>query len=631
MKRILVIDEAEVVRETLALVLGREFTVIKRPPSSSELSFVESHEHVDLLILGVARAWIGQPASLLRYAAQAPCAVLFLVDTKMAARAFAEHDQVACLTKPFNPYELQEKVSQLLARRGFWRGIDDSGARTSEAPYSRYLEYPFVSRNIAAVARRFAMSRLPILITGEQGCGQRQLARALCLADGDTGPRFVIDAPTVTARGLDAQAAELGAAARQSAGGIKVVIQHLDRAEPAAQSLLATFLEQTDEKFAKIHLLATANTDLLERVYRGAFLEDVYYKLATLTLRLLPLRDRREDIGALADWFARIYAGQLGLDECFFSLEAKARLAEYLWFGNLNEMETVIARTLALHRKRNIEAADLVFDFGAEVQMPTEAPGDFTEFLPGGRTAAAAAPAAHEGRNGAHVSEHGDPARLPEINVVIHEIAHELKNPMVTIKTFAQLLGDRYDDENFRTRFQEVVGGDIDRMNDLLEMMVEFADFSAPRRTIVALEERLRTVVGEIGGEYAKRQARVRWVGNGRVCEIQADDAQLTYILKNVLLAVLTQAKMGSEIEIELAPNGSVRVSYVREGAKIASITHYLRGPSPGSDEMLLPLRLLLAKQLVERNGGRLTLDQSENGRETVKMEFPIGPYGKEI
>jgi DNA-binding NtrC family response regulator len=630
MKRILVIDESEVVRETLALVLGREFTVLKRPPSSPELSFVESHEDIDLLILGVAPAWIAQPASLMRYAAQSPFAVLFLVDTRMMARAFAERDQVACLAKPFNPYELQEKVGQLLARQRAWKGTGDRGERTREAFYSRYLEYPFVSRNIAAAARRFAKSRLPLLITGEQGCGQGQLARALCLANGDAGPRFIIDAPTVTASGLDAQAAELAAAASRTTG-VKLVIQRLDRADPAAQSLLATFLEQKDEKFARIQLLATANADLLEQVYRGVFLEEVYYKLAMLTLRLLPLRDRREDIGPLADWFARFYADQLGLEGCFFSPGAISRLVEYLWFGNLNEMETVVARTLALQRKLNIEAADLVFDFGGDVQMTPESSGDFTEFLPDRRAAGVGAPTPHEGRNGASVAKPDDKGKLPELNIVIHEIAHELKNPMVTIKTFAQLLGDRYDDEHFRTRFQEVVGGDIERMNDLLEMMVEFADFSVPRRTVVALDERLKTVIDDIGGEYAKRQTRVRWVGNGRVCEIQADDSQLTYVLKNVLLAVLSQAKMGSEIEIDVAPNGSVRVSYLRESAKIASITHYLTVPSGASDEILLPLRLLLAKQLVERNGGRLSLDQSENDRETIKMEFPIGQYGKEI
>ncbi|HSK28870.1 MAG TPA: hypothetical protein VLA17_02815, partial [Candidatus Limnocylindria bacterium] len=196
------------------------------------------------------------------------------------------------------------------------------------------------------------------------------------------------------------------------------------------------------------------------------------------------------------------------------------------------------------------------------------------------------------------------------------------------IKTFAQLLGDRYDDDGFRARFQEVVGSDIERMDDLLEAMVEFADFAAPRGAAVVLGEKLRSVVEDVGGVFAKRQTRINWTGNGGTCAIRADDAQLTYILKNVLLAVLAQAKMGSEIEIELTGNGSVVVSYMREGARLASITHYLSETSGESNESLLPLRLLLAKQLVERNGGRLVMDQSDNEREIVRMEFPIGQHG---
>ena len=365
---------------------------------------------------------------------------------------------------------------------------------------------------------------------------------------------------------------------------------------------------------------------MLDRVYRGEFLETVYYRLATLTLKLAPLRERREDIAALADWFVRTYARRLGLGECGFSNAANARLADYLWFGNLREMETVVARTLALHRKARIDAADLVFDFGAAVQITEEQTGDFAEFIPRESPAASERiQSPTEGRHGTSLPNSNGYGKLPDLNVVIHELAHELKNPMVTIKTFAQLLGDRYDDENFRARFQEVVGGDIERMDELLEVMVEFADFAAPRRTKVFLAEKLRRAVEEVGAECAKRQTRVQWKGTGSTCEINADESQLAYILKNVLLAVLAQTKMGSEVEVTMGGDGATTIAYLREGARVASITHYLSDPSGRSNETLLPLRILLAKQLLERNGGGLAIDQSDSDRETVRMEFPLG------
>jgi DNA-binding NtrC family response regulator len=628
MKRILVIDESEAVRETLALVLGCEFSVVKRPPSSSELYFAEANEDIDLMILGVTPGWGAQTATLLRFVAQAPFAVLFLVDTKTAARALAEGERAACLTKPFNPYELREKVGQLLGRREAWLETAQISSPAENQHLSHWLDYPLVSRSVATLARRFAASRLPILIFGELGCGQSQVARALSHAQGGSAPRFFIDARAATADSLDAATIELVAAGRQKAAGITLVIESLDKAEPPAQFLLAKFLQQREEKFATIGVLSTANADLLERVYRGEFLEDVYYRVAALTLKLSPLRDRREDIAALAERFARIYADRLGLGDCVVSQGAKTRLADYLWFGNLHEMEAVLARTLALHRKPVVEAADLVFDFGAEVPIITAPSGDFAEFVPAEPAPMTRGQKPAEGRQSAPAQASNGHGKLPELNVVIHELAHELKNPMVTIKTFAQLLGDRYDDDSFRARFQEVVGSDIERMDDLLEAMVEFADFAAPRGATVILGEKLRSVVEDVGGACAKRQTRVKWTGNGGTRAIRADDAQLTYILKNVLLAVLAQAKMGSEIEIELTGNGSVVVSYMREGARLASITHYLSETSGESHESLLPLRLLLAKQLVERNGGRLVMDQSDNERETVRMEFPIGQHG---
>ena len=62
----------------------------------------------------------------------------------------------------------------------------------------------------------------------------------------------------------------------------------------------------------------------------------------------------------------------------------------------------------------------------------------------------------------------GGAAGSPNLRLLVHELAHELKNPMVTIKTFAQLLAERYDDASFRARFQDVVDGDIERMNEII-------------------------------------------------------------------------------------------------------------------------------------------------------------------
>lgn len=195
---------------------------------------------------------------------------------------------------------------------------------------------------------------------------------------------------------------------------------------------------------------------------------------------------------------------------------------------------------------------------------------------------------------------------------------------MVTIKTFAQLLTDRYQDENFRSRFQDVVGGDIERMDDLLELMIEFADLGQPRWSKVPLQEKIRSALNELTHECARRQVQIRWKGNGYSREIKADETHVKYALKNVLHAVLAQAKVGSAIEINFEKQGCVVISYAREVPRVASITHYFAKSSSKLSESVLPLRILLAKHLVKRNRGAMSLDYSDTGKDILKMEFPI-------
>ena len=625
-KRILVIEESEVVRETLALILGREFVVAKRPFGKGVFSFAETDRDVDLLILGVTPAIGKEPSSLLKFADKAPFAVLFLVDSKSAARAIDDRERVGCLAKPFSPYELKEKVGQLLARRNILsEALSHPDVEARE--FSRYLEFPYLTRAAASLIHRFAATGLPILISGEIGCGQERVARGIHFLGARFGSWILLRAAEINSVYLDQKSLQLSWCRSSEAPPVTLIIENVDQLSLSGQAELLNFLEEDEAKFGKCHLITTARVDILEKVYRDELLESLYYKLAILKLSLRPLRERREDVPAIASWFCQLYASHLGLGEVSLSAGANERLSNYLWFGNLNEMETVIARTLALQRKSWIEAADLIFDFSVAGELP-ELPV-FKELVRSEAQEKGELERADnltEARAGLHTeaSTESSQTRREDLSVLIHELAHELKNPMVTIKTFAQLLTDRYQDENFRARFQDVVGCDIERMDDLLELMIEFADFTQPRWSKVPLQEKLRSALNEVTNECVRRQAQIQWKGNGYSREIKADETQVKYVLKNVLLAVLSQAKMGSEIEIDVEKQGCVTISYFREVARVASITHYFDKSSSSPSESVLTLRVLLAKQLVERNGGNMTLDYSDTEKDILKMEFLI-------
>src|SRR2546422_1982436 len=94
MKKILVVDESRAVRETLALILGRDFVVIQRPYLEKE-SLAYSDEEVDLLISGAPAALGGQPSILVRIASQLARPVLFLIEDRKSTRLNSSHGYIS--------------------------------------------------------------------------------------------------------------------------------------------------------------------------------------------------------------------------------------------------------------------------------------------------------------------------------------------------------------------------------------------------------------------------------------------------------------------------------------------------------------------------------------------------------
>lgn len=632
MKRILVVDGSQAVRETLRLILGRDFAVVQCPSlADDDVSF--SDGEADLLILGIPSGLEMGSSLVAKIAAQGSRPVLLLVESKSAADSWKGPGKIDSLVKPFGPYELREKVERLLAQSSI---LSQSSARSSPEKnrFARYLDFPYLPETAAALAKRYVLTALPVLILGETGCGQEQVARAIYSTGEKAGPWISAYPPGLTQEHLLGRIGQLPHAADGIPQRITLFLGNLESLDPLAQSSLLGFLEDEEEKGRRFRIFSTSQKDLLEKVYRGEFLNALYYRLATLTLRLPPLRERRDDLPSLVASVIRGWGERLNLARVDVSPQAMETLCNYLWFGNLDEMEAVIARALAIHRKETIEASDLVLGFEegqiplplvaerpkpvSEEKLAPEKPEERKEE----QISAAPLPVVEEMKAPA-ISRpaNGDGA---DIKVLINELAHELKNPMVTIKTFAQLLGDRFDDAAFRDRFQETVGGDIERMDELLEAMLDFSRFTHPAAERIPLYEQLRRVLEEIVPECIKRQATIRWGRKGEAGEVFADEAQFRYAFKNVLRAVLAQMKPSGEIRIDVEGEGRVAVSYLPEGGRIGSFAQYLDISPSRAGEETFPLRILLAKILLERNGGGIKVNQLDGGRVLIRAEIPV-------
>ncbi|MDH3443922.1 MAG: hypothetical protein OEN50_08375, partial [Deltaproteobacteria bacterium] len=352
MKRILVIDPSRAVRETVALYLAGEYELVQLDSVPDGAALRAAALDVDAVIASAGPAsWT---AELELLTAGGELAVLILHDSKAAASSSLNTANLGWLVKPFSIYQLRAAVELLLNRAS-------PGAPITSVPSSSYLDFPFVSRTVARLARRFASTSLPVLTWGELGCGQDRVARAMVAVANKSA--------AVLLNGVDIHADYLKEKRRELAGRDApqaILIEELERLALPEQSMLLNFLDEIEGTLGRLRMLATANADLLERVYRGEFLARLYNKLAVLALPLAPLRERRDDIPALANWFAGAYAAELGINRVRFTPTAMERLRDYLWFGNTDEFEMVIARTLAIHGKARIDLADIVFVSGSD-------------------------------------------------------------------------------------------------------------------------------------------------------------------------------------------------------------------------------------------------------------------------
>jgi hypothetical protein len=186
-------------------------------------------------------------------------------------------------------------------------------------------------------------------------------------------------------------------------------------------------------------------------------------------------------------------------------------------------------------------------------------------------------------------------------------------------------LRERFDDTDFRVRFQETVGGDIERMDELLEAMLDFSRFTDPAMERIFPYEQLRRVLEEILPECSKREATIRWGRKGETGEVFADEAQFRYAFKNVLWTVLGQLKPKGEIQIDVEGEGKVAVAYVREVERMSPFSRYLeRSSSSTVEEEDLSLRMLLAKILLERNGGGIKVNHLDGGKVLIRAELRV-------
>ena len=228
-------------------------------------------------------------------------------------------------------------------------------------------------------ARRYAAAAASVLVTGESGTGKEIMARFLHRhSRRANGPFVAVNCAAIPDNLLESElfgherGAFTGAVGRrvgkfEEAHGGTLLLDEISEMEPRLQAkLLRAIQEREIDRVGggkpvpvDLRLIATSNRDLDRAAAEGAFREDLLFRLSVLTLRLPPLRERPQDIAALARHLAAKLARANGLPERPLGESAIARLRVQSWRGNVRELENCIHRAVVLASGPTIEAADI--------------------------------------------------------------------------------------------------------------------------------------------------------------------------------------------------------------------------------------------------------------------------------
>ena len=640
MKKMLVIDNSLSVRESLRIIFQDAFHVETTDPWQDVLSLLSS-ENFDLVIMGLGDK-VGQEIDLLRD--------ITSLDPKLPLMALVEQEQrenleaisapyiADLVVKPFNVFELREKVKNL-QKKASLSPHDRSPLKMRHIFQQQKIYFsPAVRHKLSEVTiKTKSTSPVPVLLQGERGTGREIAAKWLHFRGPDLNRPFLkLNASTLMEEAFMQSflSKERGLFRPRNLGTF--YLEGIGSLRPEVQERLMEILEEGSivtpegrEVAMNFRVIASSSQDLRELVYKKVLREELFYKLSVIDIYLPPLRERREEIQGIAQQILEASAQRFALKAKGFTPDALETLKNYYWPGNVRELESVLIRSLVFSSKEMLSQQDL--RFGIEERSVTQALEE------------------EETVEKKSFMEVVKPERRPKIQMgssfpekgesvfkeLVTELAHEIKNPLVAIKTFTQLLPERFDDEEFREQFYRTAGESVDRIDQLIEKILSSARFSRPTLTQVNLHDLLEKSFTNNADSFSGKHVVFKKELKGNLPLILTDEEQLQYVFNNILSAIYYFIPEGSEVSfstktdsldpgekdrfpLEQLPNGSVvevSISYPGDHDRGKVSGHY-------------SIELFLAQQIIERNLGLMGVTSSSE-KTSITIKLPVATGGK--
>jgi DNA-binding NtrC family response regulator len=402
---ILVIDDEVEIREGLELLLTSEGYGVTLADSAEAALARLGERPYDLVLLDVSlpdRSGLDLLRELRRREADLPVVLITAYGSIDMARAAFKAGAQDYITKPWSNDELLAQVA--LTVEG--RRLREENVQLKRALKERY-NFPNIigkSDRIQAVldlVAQVAPSRSTVLIAGESGTGKELIAKAIHSASTRADKPFVpVNSGSIPVDLLESQlfghvkGAFTGAVASkkglfEAADQGTIFFDEIATISSETQAKLLRVIQErefmrlggTENIKVDVRILAASNADMLQLVREGRFREDLYHRLNVIALEIPPLRQRREDVPLLLDYFLQRLSKENAKTLRRFTPAALKLLMDYSWPGNVRELENVVERAVVLSTQElldidllpeNVRSQDAVA--GVRLQL--------SEFLP---------------------------------------------------------------------------------------------------------------------------------------------------------------------------------------------------------------------------------------------------------
>jgi two-component system response regulator HydG len=391
--RFLVIDDEESMRDSCRQALARKASRVEVAGDGLTGLDILKKEAFDLVILDLRMPGLSGMEVLDKIKQEYPEMVVVVITgyaTVESAVEAMKRGAYDFLPKPFTPESLRAIVGRALERRGLaFENILLRGELEASVGSEVIIGQSEPMKNVEEIVRKVSPTDTTVLLSGESGTGKELVARAIHRhSSRKDKPFVVVDCGSLVESLFESElfghvkGSFTGASATkygrlELANGGTVFFDEIGNISMSVQTKLLRVLQEREiTKVGSsqviqvdVRVVAATNRDLQEATQAGTFRDDLFYRLSVVPITLPPLRDRRDDIPSLANYFLKKYNQKRKKNVRAISGRAMKALVEYDWPGNVRELENAIERAVVLTENDTIEPSDLLY-YGLNAAAP---------------------------------------------------------------------------------------------------------------------------------------------------------------------------------------------------------------------------------------------------------------------